>query len=104
MRRRTRGHSSYWFPWTGQETRQTGNLLVARIAAMAAGGRARGAGTRRAATRRAFGAAGAGTGCAVAVGIAGTGHGGFYAEGFSGVARGAVRELREELARLINNQ
>ena len=69
---------------------------------MAAGGRARGAGTRRAATRRAFGAAGAGTGCAVAVGIAGTGHGGFYAEGFSGVARGVVRELREELARLIN--
>ena len=48
---------------------------------MAAGGRARGAGTRRATTRRAFGSTGAGAGCTSAVGIAGTGHDGFTRKG-----------------------
>ena len=51
-------------------------LLLARLAAVAAGGRAARARARGAATRRALGGAGAGAARAAAVGIAGAGHDG----------------------------
>ena len=67
-------------------------LLLARLAAVAAGGRAGRARARGAAARRALGGAGAGAARAAAVGITGAGHDGL-SEGVLGVlGRGPLAE------------
>ena len=86
----------------GNQVKSVIILLLARLAAVAAGGRAGRARARGAAARRALGGAGAGAARAAAVGITGAGHDGLSVLLGSGsvqrIARGQKISILQEVS------